>query len=74
MNKILERRNALFDEIKALHEKIQKEERSYTPEEITEYTAKRDEINRLDAQLEKDREIRSLELKKQPVKSTETKQ
>ena len=74
MNKILERRNQLFDEIKALHEKIQKEERSYTPEEITEYTAKRDEINRLDAQLEKDREIRSLELKKQPVKSTGTKQ
>ena len=74
MNKILERRNALFDEISALNEKIQKEERSYTPEEITEYTAKRDEINRLDAQLEKDREIRSLELKKQPVKSTETKQ
>lgn len=74
MNKILERRNALFDEIKALHEKIQKEERSYTPEEITEYTAKRDEIKRLDAQLEKDREIRSLELKKQPVKSTGTKQ
>ena len=74
MNKILERRNALFDEISALNEKIQKEERSYTPEEITEYTAKRDEINRLDAQLEKDREIRSLELKKQPVKSTGTKQ
>lgn len=68
MNKILERRNALFDEIKALHEKIQKEERSYTPEEITEYTAKRDEINRLDAQLEKDREIRSLELRNQPAK------
>ena len=74
MKKILERRNALFDEISALNEKIQKEERSYTPEEITEYTAKRDEINRLDAQLEKDREIRSLELKKQPVKSTGTKQ
>lgn len=68
MNKILERRNALFDEISALNEKIQKEERSYTPEEITEYTAKRDEINRLDAQLEKDREIRSLELRNQPAK------
>lgn len=68
MNKILERRNALFDEISALNEKIQKEERSYTPEEITEYTAKRDEIKRLDAQLEKDREIRSLELRNQPAK------
>lgn len=68
MNKILERRNALFDEISALNEKIQKEERSYTPEEITEYTAKRDEIKRLDAQFEKDREIRSLELRNQPAK------
>lgn len=51
MNKI-EKRNALFSEMKAMDELAKKENRSFTEEEKTVFAAKEAEIRQLDAEIE----------------------
>lgn len=66
MNKTLEKRNSLFAEAQKLVSSVKKEERQYTDDEKAKYAELIAEVRRLDDELAKEKEIRSLELKKQP--------
>lgn len=66
MNKTLEKRNSLFAEAQKIVGSVKKENRNFSDDEKTKYGELIAEVRRLDDMLAKEKEIRSLELKKQP--------
>lgn len=66
MNKTLEKRNSLFAEAQKIVGSVKKENRDFSDDEKTKYGELIAEVRRLDDMLAKEKEIRSLELKKQP--------
>lgn len=64
MNKLREKRNALYEKAQELVNSVKNETRAFTDEEKTEYQNTVAEIRSLDEQIQAEEELRNLELKK----------
>ena len=62
LKKLIEKRNALIEEMSALADTAIKEERAFTEEETASYDQKKEEVEALDSTIDRCREKRNVEL------------